>query len=129
MTRKFLSIILVMAFMSYQSYHTLVYLNYYANYDYFVNVLCENKDNPEKPACNGKCHLKKQLDQQKPPQKEHPFSNTSSPVFYPDLFAVLLQKVKAKTQQESQNPYDCPSVFHINHPLLGQVFHPPKSFI
>ena len=94
-----------------------------------MNVLCENKDNPEKPACNGKCHLQKQLDQQKPPQKQHPFSNSTSPVFYPELFAVLLQKVKAETQQEYINSYYCPLKHHIKNPLIGQVFHPPKSLL
>lgn len=33
---------------------------YYFDYDYIVNVLCENKDKPVL-KCNGKCHLAKEL--------------------------------------------------------------------
>lgn len=32
------------------------------NYDYISTVLCENVDKPEM-ACNGKCHLAKELNQ------------------------------------------------------------------
>jgi ABC-type antimicrobial peptide transport system permease subunit len=35
-------------------------MEYYANYDYIANVLCENKDKPYL-ECNGKCYLGKQL--------------------------------------------------------------------
>lgn len=35
-------------------------MEYAINYDYIVKVLCENKEKPE-VACNGKCHLKKEL--------------------------------------------------------------------
>lgn len=34
--------------------------DYIANYEYIVNVLCENKDKPEL-ECHGKCYLTKQL--------------------------------------------------------------------
>ena len=39
----------------------LPYLEYAINYDYISTVLCENKDKPEM-HCNGKCHLKKQIE-------------------------------------------------------------------
>ncbi len=35
-------------------------IGYYINYDYIVNVLCENKDKPVM-KCNGKCHLAKEI--------------------------------------------------------------------
>lgn len=35
-------------------------IEYYANYDYIANVLCENRDRPFL-ECNGKCYLEKQL--------------------------------------------------------------------
>jgi len=35
-------------------------MEYHANYDYIVNVLCENRDKPYL-ECNGKCYLEKQL--------------------------------------------------------------------
>jgi hypothetical protein len=38
----------------------LPYVNYYVNYDYIAENLCENKDKPEM-HCNGKCHLEKTI--------------------------------------------------------------------
>jgi len=35
-------------------------MEYYANYDYIANVLCENRDKPYL-ECNGKCYLEKQI--------------------------------------------------------------------
>lgn len=35
-------------------------IEYYANYDYIAEELCENRDKPYL-ECNGKCYLKKQL--------------------------------------------------------------------
>jgi len=35
-------------------------VNYWIQYDYYKNVLCENKDKPEL-KCNGTCHLAKEL--------------------------------------------------------------------
>lgn len=35
-------------------------LEYYANYDYIVTVLCENRDKPAL-ECNGKCYLQSQI--------------------------------------------------------------------
>ena len=35
-------------------------LDYWVNYKYIANELCENQDKPE-IECNGKCHLKKEL--------------------------------------------------------------------
>lgn len=129
MTQKFTSLLLVLAFFSYQSYHSLVYINYFVNYDYFVNVLCENKDNPEKPACNGKCHLKKQLDQQKNPTEESPFSKSSQMLYYPDILGVLLQKIKTGQEIMEQRAYACLINLNFKDPFLGPIFHPPKNLI
>lgn len=124
MTQKSISILLLFAFFSYQTYHVLVYLNYYVNYDYYVNVLCENKDKPEK-KCNGKCHLKKQLEQQKPVNDERPFSKSSN-VFYPEIIGVLV------TSQNKCNYYQNGKNIGINqssnysNSYLVPVFHPPK---
>ena len=35
-------------------------VNYVFNYDFYKNVLCENKAKPEL-KCNGKCHLAKEI--------------------------------------------------------------------
>lgn len=129
MVKKSLSILLLLAFFSYQAYHSLIYLNYYIRLDYYKNVLCENKNNPDKPACNGKCHLNKQLAQQKPDEPTHPFSKSTGSTFYPELIGILIQK-------QSINLFDnldlnkiagFPHSFSQAH--LGSVFHPPDSDI
>lgn len=38
----------------------LPFIEYWVNYDYIVNELCENKDKPTM-HCDGKCHLNKEL--------------------------------------------------------------------
>lgn len=45
-------------------------MEYYANYDYIANVLCENKDKPYL-ECNGKCYLEKQLNKTNHNNHEH----------------------------------------------------------
>ena len=40
-------------------------MEYYANYDYIAQELCENKDKPLL-ECNGKCYLVKQIKANKP---------------------------------------------------------------
>lgn len=45
-------------------------MEYYANYDYIANVLCENKDKPYL-ECNGKCYLEKQLNKSNHSNHDH----------------------------------------------------------
>ncbi len=45
-------------------------IEYYANYDYIANVLCENKDKPYL-ECNGKCYLEKQLNKSNHSNHDH----------------------------------------------------------
>ncbi len=47
---------------------------YIMNYDYIVNVLCENKDKPEL-ECNGKCYLMQLLAQESEQNKKNPFGD------------------------------------------------------
>lgn len=55
-------------------------IEYCVNYDYIKNVLCINKDNPEKD-CNGKCHLQKQLsDVAKENSEKSPIKTTTEEV-------------------------------------------------
>lgn len=41
---------------------TVLFVHYSVNYDYYAHVLCVNKNRPSL-HCNGKCHLKKELQQ------------------------------------------------------------------
>lgn len=52
-------------------------VDYVVNYDYIVNVLCENKDKPEM-QCNGKCHLSKELAKEAGADNKNPFNSKTS---------------------------------------------------
>lgn len=45
---------------------------YIVNYDYIVNVLCENRDVPEL-NCDGKCYLAEQLSRESERNQKNPF--------------------------------------------------------
>jgi len=124
--QKLLSFILVLSFFSYQSYHSLIYMNYIVNKNHFANVLCENKDNPEKQDCNGKCHLKKQLDKQKPVEDKHPFSKTMVINFYPDLLAVLLDSCDRVNQFKISYTIMLPRKHSVLDNHIRDIFHPPE---
>ncbi len=124
--KKTLSIFLVLSFISYQSYHSLIYLNYYVNKSYYANVLCENKDNPKKPGCNGKCHLKKQLEKQKPVDDQHPFNKTAQISFYPELIAVLLAQLNLSSHTYFHDSQQSLIYSSILPPHLTEIFHPPE---
>ncbi len=55
LTYLILGIYILAAFKPY-----LPVIQYAVNYDFYKNVLCENKAKPEL-KCNGKCHLMKQM--------------------------------------------------------------------
>lgn len=58
-----IAVILCLTYFINQWAFVFPFLEYYANYEYIVTVLCINQDKPEL-ECNGKCHLKKSLKEQ-----------------------------------------------------------------
>lgn len=52
---------------------------YIMNYDYIVNVLCENKDRPEL-QCDGKCYLAQMLAEESEQNQNDPFNEERSKV-------------------------------------------------
>jgi hypothetical protein len=81
-------------------------LEYYGNYEYIVNVLCENREVPEL-ACQGKCHLKKQIEKYaQPPNSEQnraekvPAIDLSKyPISFISTESTALQKLTDKLQK------------------------------
>lgn len=100
-------------------------LEYAINYDYIVKELCENRDKP-KMACNGKCHLMKEL--AKASEKETPVSSDKKSahhefevLFFEDKnYSLSLNQefpIESNLNSEYSNLY-----FYQNSIL---VFHPP----
>ncbi|MDP5231457.1 MAG: hypothetical protein NWQ38_13780 [Cellulophaga sp.] len=80
-------------------------VEYVVNYDYIVNVLCENKDKP-KLNCDGKCYLAKQLAKERNENGENPFEQRQTSIeqvhpicfqsiivfVFPELFSFFLKE-------------------------------------
>ncbi len=59
---------------------------YVVNYDYIVNVLCENKDKPQL-HCDGKCYLAEQLAKESERNDKNPFGeNRNNTEIQPMVF-------------------------------------------
>lgn len=66
---RYLFLSLLIAAMLFQSFSkAIIYASYIENRDFIAKNLCENRSRPEM-HCNGKCHLRKQL--QKDEQNDH----------------------------------------------------------
>lgn len=59
-------------------------MDYFANYNYIVTELCENKDKPEM-ECNGKCYLAKQLAKEAADDDQNPLNNKTSKTEIPQI--------------------------------------------
>ena len=101
----------------------LIYTNYMVNKEFIASVLCVNKSVPAK-NCQGKCHLKKQLDKDSEKQEgSDQKSKTGIEVFYiaTDPSSISLQPV---TTLKRLSHY---SIF-IPEYYKSSVFHPPSVF-
>jgi hypothetical protein len=100
-------------------------LEYVVNYEYISTVLCVNKAKP-KMACNGKCHLMKEL--AKTSESEAPISSDKK-IASQQFEVLFLEVIKSfeispiyffettKTNSDYSNLY-----FRLNS---ASVFHPP----
>jgi len=104
------------------SNQSIILLNYAVNKNYIAKNLCENRSKP-KMNCNGKCHLKKQL------QKEE--KKDRSPFGVKEKVELQLFSSSCKL-----NPLAlaCIKIDHAissnkNYTSLnqGSVFHPPRA--
>lgn len=100
-------------------------LEYAINYDYIVKELCENRDKP-KMACNGKCHLMKEL--AKASEKEIPASSDKKLAHHE--FEVLFFEDENYSLNLSQEfPTECKFNSEYSNLYFYQdsilVFHPP----
>lgn len=62
---KFLGYILTVIYATFALSPLFPFVEYVVKYDYIISEKCENKDKPEM-HCNGKCHLKKQVENTTP---------------------------------------------------------------
>jgi len=101
-------------------------VEYVLDYDYVVNVLCENKAKPEL-ACNGKCHLMKEL--AKASDTEKTASEREKKGSFPiELFCNTSSEIKLASGFPVKR---APANFFYPTPHCvsfdADIFHPPAS--
>src|SRR5690554_6571989 len=102
-------------------------VDYMVNYDYIVNVLCENKDEPEM-ECNGKCYLGKELAKEQGDSDANPFSGKTSKTEIP--LVIISEKISDFTfRTESEIGHIQEAVYrpvlHISL-FTSKILHPPQ---
>jgi hypothetical protein len=75
-------------------------IEYYANYDYIANVLCENRDKPYL-ECNGKCYLEKQLNEVNHTNHDH--KSTIPQINFDDYPISPLDQFSYQISSEDEN--------------------------
>ncbi len=102
-------------------------VEYVVNYDYIVNVLCDNKDKPQL-NCEGKCYLAKQLAKEQRQNGDHPFGKKS---YKTKVNHFICQAIKAFTTpyrfdgQRQEHNFASPQRL-FSPPILDGISHPPE---
>lgn len=115
---------LLLVLFSFQTFETaLIAFNFKINQNFFASI-CTNKD---KPAlnCDGKCHLKKQIQ-----KSEDDKSNKETINYKKEVQTFISQELTLIP--DLPNPILTNSIIRINfiHPRCGvsDIFHPPQQF-
>ena len=115
--------ILVGLFLAQVLSSSLIILNYEVNTSYIIENFCQNIDKPEL-ECNGKCHLKKQIEADSEQKSDTPASPTET------LLLVLaindipsLDLTFSGSDQNSGNSLYLEGEY--SNPLQS-IFHPPQ---
>ncbi|MGF6846302.1 hypothetical protein QFZ51_001537 [Chitinophaga sp. W3I9] len=102
---------------------SVVFVQFKVNQSYIASVLCENKNKPQM-HCNGRCHLKKELDRDAQQDK----NNNTGKDKYEVMFVETLQSFHT-TPPVNQLVFT--SYYKAPHPhtLILSVFHPPQLVV
>jgi hypothetical protein len=100
-------------------------LDYWVNYKYIANELCENQDKPEL-ECNGKCHLKKELakaateESSNSKDKKQVSKQEIETLFYQETYQFKSKKINIVSTETTTYYFN--NYFYLNS---SQIFHPP----
>jgi hypothetical protein len=102
-------------------------VEYVVNYDYIVNVLCENKDKPEM-HCNGKCHLTKELAKEAGAEDKNPFNSKTSKTEIPQF--IISENISEYTFASATKITSFKNIGYkpnLNSSLFtSKILHPPQ---
>ncbi len=120
--RSFFAILLASLFLLQSAEKFIIVANYQLNKDEITQKFCENKAKPMM-HCNGKCHLKKQLQQQD--KKENSPSNNIKEKFELQYFSENNSLINYQNSSLEL-------IYHISYNAipyskhLSSIFHPPR---
>jgi len=103
-------------------------VDYVVNYDYIVNVLCENKDKPQL-NCNGKCYLAKQLAKESEEKGKNPFEQRQTnlelvqPVYFQSLIDFDLSAFFCFSSKKTIDYY----IPMFSSPHILNLIQPPEA--
>ncbi|WP_291912350.1 hypothetical protein [Chitinophaga sp. CB10] len=123
MHKRIIALILLLAWFGQLSGRYIMLLEFYITQDYIAANLCENRD---KPAlhCNGKCHLRKQLNAEEKRNQDNPErrAEQKAEVLYAPAVAVMLPRPVSADLTQTFN-----IIATIGYPVdqPDTIFHPP----
>lgn len=122
--KYFLSIILVCSFLLQNVSKLVIVINYQVNKEFIAKNLCVNRDKP-KSCCEGKCELKKQLDEED--KKENIPTSTFKDKFEKQNY--YSPNLNVFAYQISEATPNFKYLSRKTNSYLQQVFHPPPFFV
>lgn len=120
--RPLIAILLALIIVVQSASKLVVVINFELNKGVIVAKFCENKAKP-KMRCNGKCHLKKQLQKEEKKEKQqNPLKDKSEIQFFSESFFVI-----NKNYSEQREAHTFSTILRPYSTYLLSVFHPPPS--
>ena len=102
-------------------------VDYVVNYNYIIEKLCENRENPEM-KCNGKCYLAKQFAKQASEEDKNPFEGKTSKIEIPQfIISENIEEYTFASEQEMSSKTKINYVPNLNISLfISKILHPPR---
>ncbi|MGB0916630.1 MAG: hypothetical protein ACPGU4_03480 [Flavobacteriales bacterium] len=114
---------LALAFVIQMMSASLILVNYEVNTAYIIENFCENTDKPEL-HCDGKCHLKKQIEADSEQKSETPSALTEIVTFVLAVEEVPSFELEFFSTETNTNNSLYLEGNYSNH--LQSIFHPPQ---
>ncbi|MEM9678913.1 MAG: hypothetical protein AAF901_01205 [Bacteroidota bacterium] len=122
--RRHLAIVLLIVLHVQPSVNISIWIDYLANNEYIREALCINKEEP-KLACNGKCHVMKQLQENQSEQEQELPKLLQSK--YEFVFLINQDQGSQDTTAEPLNHNFLIYCNNYSHLMDWGIFHPPQS--
>jgi len=124
MRKQLITVLFLGAWLCQLSGRYFVMLDFYINQDYIAKNLCVNRDKPMM-HCNGKCHLKKKLNEEDKKEHESPErSSDKTEIFYAAWYR---QELPAPFMTSIARNYVFPYCIGTPEDRPTGVFHPPTA--